>query len=148
MGKRGRPVVHDGVLFRRKGSRFWWMRYRERDGTRQRESTLTVDWDEANKKLRERLQARDGNVLQIVRKGENLTFGEWTDFFLENYSKPHVRAPKTHVANLRAANHLKKAFATRRLVDVTADEIEHYLCVRLRQRVASRRPRAILSAGN
>jgi integrase len=130
-----RPVVHDGVVFRRKGTKFWWMRYRERDGTRRRESTFTEDWNEANKKLRERLQARDGNILQVVRKGENLTFGEWTDLFLENYSKPPVRAPKTHVANLRAANHLKRAFATRRLVDVTADEIEHYLCDRLRQRV-------------
>ena len=130
-----RPVVHDGVVFRRKGTKFWWMRYRERDGTRRRESTFTEDWNEANKKLRERLQARDGNILQVVRKGENLTFGEWTDLFLENYSKPPFRQPKTHVANLRAANHLKRAFATRRLVDVTTDEIEHYLCDRLRQHV-------------
>jgi integrase len=111
------------------------MSYRERDGTRRRESTFTEDWNEANKKLRERLQARDGNILQVVRKGENLTFGEWTDLFLENYSKPPFRQPKTHVANLRAANHLKRAFATRRLVDVTTDEIEHYLCDRLRQHV-------------
>ena len=130
-----RPVVHDGGVFRRKGTKFWWMRYRERDGTRRRESTFTEDWNEANKKLRERLQARDGNILQVVRKGENLTFGEWTDLFLENYSKPPFRQPKTHVANLRAANHLKRAFATRRLVDVTTDEIEHYLCDRLRQHV-------------
>jgi integrase len=111
------------------------MYYRERDGTRQRESTFTEDWNEANKKLRERLQARDGNILQVVRKGENLTFGEWADLFLENYSKPPIREPKTHVANHRAANHLKKVFATRRLVNVTADEIEHYLRDRLRQHV-------------
>src|ERR1019366_4491216 len=104
------------------------MRYRERGGTRRRESTFTEDWNEANKKLRERLQARDGNILQVVRKGENLTFGEWTDLFLENYSKPPVREPKTHTANLRAAYHLNRVFATRLLVEVTADEIEHYLC--------------------
>jgi len=135
MSRRGRPVEHDGVVFRRKETKFWWMRYREQDGTRRRESTFTGDWNEANKKLRERLQARDGNILQVVRKGENLTFGEWADLFLENYSKPPVREPKTHAANLRAASHLKRALATRRLVDVTADEIEHYLCDRLRQRV-------------
>jgi integrase len=111
------------------------MCYRERDGTRRKESTFAEDWNEANKKLRERLQARDGNILQIVRKGENLTFGEWVDLFLENYSKPPIREPKTHVANLRAANHLKKVFATRRLVNVTADEIEHYLRNRLCQPV-------------
>jgi integrase len=130
-----RPIEHDGVVFRRKRTKFWWMRYRERDGTRRRESTFTEDWNEANKRLRERLQARDGNILQVVRKGENLTFGEWADLFLENYSKPPVREPKTHAANLRAANRMKKEFVTRRLVDVTADEIEHYLRDRLRQRV-------------
>ena len=130
-----RPIEHDGTVFRREGTKFWWMHYRERDGTRRRESTFTEDWQEAQKKLRERLQARDGNILQIVRKGENLTFGEWADFFLKNYSEPPAREPKTHVANLRVANHLKKVFATCRLVDVTADEIEHYLRDRLRQRV-------------
>ena len=130
-----RPIEHDGSVFRRKGTRFWWMCYRERDGIRRRESTFTEDWQEAQKKLRERLQARDGNILQVVRKGENLTFGEWADSFLENYSKPPFREPKTHAANLRAANHLKKAFAAHRLVDVTADEIEHFLRDRLRQRV-------------
>jgi integrase len=135
MRKKGRPVEHDGVVFRRKTTKFWWMRYRERDGTRRRESTFTEDWNEACKKLRERLQARDGNLLQIVRRGEKLTFGEWADLFLENNSKPPVREPKTHVANLRAATHLKKAFASRSLTDMTADEIEHYLRDRLRQRV-------------
>jgi hypothetical protein len=74
---------------------------------------------EAQKKLRERLQARDGNFLDIVRKGENLNFGQWADFFLDNYSKPPVRELNTHGANLRATKHLKLAFATRRLVDLT-----------------------------
>src|SRR5713226_9456285 len=107
-----RPIEHDGTVFRRKETRFWWMCYRQRDGIRRRESTFTENWQEAQKRLRERLQARDGNILEVVRKGENLTFGEWADLFLENYSKPPIREPKTHVANRRAANHLKKAFAT------------------------------------
>ena len=38
-------------------------------GCIRRESTSTTDWHEAQKKLRERLQARDGNFLDIVRKG-------------------------------------------------------------------------------
>ena len=80
----GRPIKYDGRIVRRKETRFWWMYYRERDGTRRRESTFTEDWNEANKKLRERLQARDGNMLQIARKGESITFREWTDLFLEN----------------------------------------------------------------
>jgi integrase len=133
-----RPVEHDGVVYRREGSKFWWICYRDRAGERQRESTFTEDWQEANKMLRTRLEARDGNVLQVVRKGESLSFGEWADFFLENYSKPPVRQPGTHFANLRCVQHLKKAFATRRLIDVGPDEIELYLRERLRQRVKIR----------
>ena len=143
----GRPIKHDGTVFRRKETRFYWISYRELDGTLHKESTFTEDWQEAQKKLRERLLARDGNVLQIVRKGENLTFGEWADLFLENYSKPPIREPKTHAANMRAASHLKKAFATRRLVEVTTDGIEHYLRCRLRQRVRFKTTSGYLERG-
>src|SRR5713226_6949637 len=130
-----RPVEHEGVVFRREGTRFWWIRYRDRDGTRRRESTLTEDWQEAQKLLRARLEARDDNVLKVVRKGESLCFGEWADFFLENYSKPPVRQPGTHSANLRCVQHLKRSFSSCRLIDVGPDEIEQYLRNRLRQRV-------------
>jgi len=64
-----------------------------------------------------------------------LAFGQWADFFLENYSKPPVRAAKTHEANERCTKHLKAAFGTSRLVDITADSIELFLRERLRQRV-------------
>ena len=130
-----RSRVHDGVVFRRKESRVWWIRYRDRNGVRRRESTHTEDWNEANKKLRDRLQARDNNVLDVVKKGESLSFGQWADFFLENYSKPPIRAAKTHEINLRAARHLNGTFASTRLVDITADHVELYLRDRLRQRV-------------
>lgn len=133
-----RPVEHDGVVYRREGSKFWWICYRDRAGKRQRESAFTEDWQQAHKMLRTRLEARDSNVLQVVRKGESLSFGEWADFFLENYSKPPVRQPGTHSANLRCVQHLKKAFASRRLIDVGPDEIESYLRERLRQRVRVR----------
>jgi hypothetical protein len=79
-------------LYKREGSKIWWMRYRDKDGIRQRESTLTEDWDEAQKRLRERLQARDNNTLPALRRGQDLTFGEWSDFYLENFSRPPFRA--------------------------------------------------------
>ena len=44
-----RSRVHDGVVFRRKVSRLRWIRYRDRNGVRRRESTLTEDWNEAQK---------------------------------------------------------------------------------------------------
>ena len=125
----------DGVVYSRKDGKVLWIRYRDRSGKYCRESTQTEDWKEANRKLRERLQARDGNLLEVIRKGEALGFGEWVDSFLENYSKPPLRAQKTHEANMRCATHLKAAFPGRKLVDITADAIEDYLRRRLRQRV-------------
>ena len=67
---------YDGVVNRRDGTENCWfcyrdrkgiVYYRERDGTRRKVSTFTEDWNEANKKLRERLQAKDGNILEFVR---------------------------------------------------------------------------------
>jgi len=126
---------YDGVVYRRKDTPFWWIRYRDRNGIRRGESTFTKDWQEAQGILRERLHARDHNVLDVVRKGENLSLDQWADFFLENYSKPPVRAEKTHQINLRVVKHLKNAFAARKLVDITADDIELYLRDRLRKTV-------------
>ena len=111
------------------------MVYRDRSGKRIRESTNTDDWQEAQRKLRERLQARDDRVLEVVRKGEQLQFADWVDFFLENYSKPPVRAEKTHEANERAGRHLKEAFGDRSIREITADDIELYLRRRLQTRV-------------
>lgn len=130
-----RPVKHDGGLFKREGSRIWWMRYRDKRGVRQRESTLTEDWDEAQKCLRERLQARDNNTLPALRRGQDLAFGEWADFYLENFSKPPFRAQKTHEVNERALKHLRTLFENAKLAELTADDIEAYLRARLKARV-------------
>jgi integrase len=133
-----RPRKHDGVVYARSGTSVLWMCYLDRNGKRIRESTLTQDWQEANKKLRERLLARDDKVLEIIKKGEQLGFEQWVDFFLENYSKPPLRGAKTHAANLRVAKHLKSAFQFCKLAEVTADEIELYLRKRLRDRVRTK----------
>lgn len=79
--------------------------------------------------------ARDTNVLDAIRKGETLSLEQWADFFLENYSKPPVRAEKTHQVNLRVTKHLKSSFGSRKLVDITADDIELDLRDRLRKTV-------------
>jgi len=127
-------VKHDGGLYKREGSKIWWMRYRDKDGVRRRESTLTEDWDEAQKRLRERLQARDNNTLPALRRGQHLTFGEWSNFYLENFSRPPFRASKTHEVNQRALKHLRKMFESTKLAELTADDIEMYLRKRLKQR--------------
>ena len=126
-----RPKKHDGILYRR--GRFWWMRYRDRDGTRRLESTATTDWQEAQTRLRERLQARDENVLALVRRGQRLTFHEWADFFLEHYSQPPFRSMKTHAANQNALKHLKPVFGVQTLSAIGTEDVEGYLRWRLRQ---------------
>lgn len=133
-----RPSKHDGSIYPRKDGKVLWMVYRDRSGKRIRESTFTEDWQEAQRKLRERLQARDDKILDVVRKGEQLQFSDWADFFLENYSKPPIRAEKTHEANGRAALHLKEAFGQRSVGDINADDIENYLRRRLQARVQVR----------
>jgi hypothetical protein len=60
------------------------MRYRDASGSRRLESTGTEDWDEAQRRLRERLRARDNRTLEVVRRGEQLTFQNWTEYFMEN----------------------------------------------------------------
>jgi hypothetical protein len=134
-----RPSKYDGVLYKRAGTKIWWMRYRDKTGKRRLESTGSGDWQEAQRKLRERLQARDENTLPIIRRGELLLFDPWADFFLEKYSKPPMRAAKTHEANVNALKHLRPVFGTQKLSDITGEHIEDYLRMRLRGRKVVRR---------
>jgi integrase len=142
-----RPSRHDGVVYQRNDSKIWWMRYREKSGRRRLESTQTEDWQEAQRQLRERLQARDNNTLDIVRKGEQLLFGEWADFFLEHYSKPPIRAAKTHEANESALKTLKPAFGPMKMTEIDATQIEFHLRSRLQHRRRVRRKAGIIELG-
>ena len=142
-----RPSRHDGVVYQRNDSKIWWMRYRDKSGCRRLESTQTEDWQEAQRQLRERLQARDNNTLDIVRRGEQLLFGEWADFFLEHYSKPPIRAAKTHEANECALKTLKPAFGPMKMTEIDATQIEFHLRSRLQHRRRVRRKAGIIELG-
>jgi len=90
-----RPSKHDGAVFKRNDGKILWITYRNREGKRIRESTFTEDWQEAQRKLRERLQARDDKLLEIVRKGEQLQSSTWVDFSWKTIpSRPS--APRKH----------------------------------------------------
>ena len=91
------------------------------------ESTGTEDWDEAQRRLRERLQARDNRTLEVVRRGEQLFFQDWVAFLWRITPSLQCARQKTHEANGRAMKHLQATFGSWRLVDVTADDIEQYL---------------------
>lgn len=142
-----RPSKHDGVLYRRAGTTIWWMRYRDKSGARIQESTGCQDWQEAQRKLRERLLARDQNILPVVRRGEQMLFGAWADFFLEQYSKPPIREENTHEANVTALKRLRPVFGAKKLSDITGDEIELYLRTRLREHRVVRRKSGLAKLG-
>jgi hypothetical protein len=142
-----RPRKHDGVVYRRSDSNIWWMRYRDRDGSRRLESTNTIDWSEAQRQLRERLDARDNNSLETLRKGKQLTFNEWADFFLVNYSRPPIRAAKTHEANENALKTLRPVFGCSKLLDIEATHIEFHLRMRLQQKRRVRRKSGYFELG-
>ena len=134
-----RPRRLEGRVYRKPDSRFWWMEYRDREGKRQRESTNTDDKEEAHRVLRERLQARDENTLPMLRRGERITLEQWAGHFLEGFSKPPIRAEKTHLSYSRVVKHLNGFLGQVLLVDLTADRIESYLRYRLEQRVEIQR---------
>src|SRR5215469_8434241 len=128
---KGRPRKTGGSIFRRPTSTFWWVRYRNGDGQIVKESAATTVEQEAERFLRQRLDARDDGQLPTVLAARNLTFGEWADWFLEVRSKPPFRAAGTHRQNLNAVGRLRPVFGNIRLSDITPTAIEQYLTDRL-----------------
>jgi integrase len=131
MSKGGRPKNLSGTVFPRKESAFLWVRYPDRAGRITRESTGTKDPEEAERFLRVRLDSRDEGKLPSVLAGKNLTFSEWADWFIEKRSKPPFRSENTHAQNLNVLKHLRPAFGSMLLSDITAESIEDYLRGRL-----------------
>src|SRR5215831_4728437 len=134
MGKRGRPRRLDGAVYRRANSEFWQVRYRDQKGEMIRESAGTSDRQEAERFLRDRLDARDEGRLATVLNSKQLTFGQWADWFLERRSKPPFRSEGNHQQNVNALKFLRPVFGHLSLSDLTAEAIEDYLAKRLQDR--------------
>lgn len=129
---KGRPRNTSGTVYRRpKKSKFWWVRYRDRNGQIVKESARTSDREEAERFLRDRLNARDDGMLQTILASKGLTFDEWANWFLEKRSKPPFREEKTHRENLKAVKFLGPVFGRLRLCDITSELIEQYIEDRL-----------------
>jgi integrase len=131
MIRSGRPRNSNGTVYQRGRSAFWWVRYRDRDGRIRKESTGVTDRQEAERFLRDRLDARDEGQLPVVLASKSLTFDGWVDWFLEKRSRPPFRAEKTHIENLNALKFLRPAFGTLRLAEITPEAIEDYIEDRL-----------------
>ncbi len=131
MAKRGRPLKLNGTVWKRSSSEFWQVRYRDQKGVIIRESTGTSDRQEAERFLRDRLDARDEGRLTTVLSSKQLTFNLWADWFLERRSKPPFRTEGTHQQNLNALKYLRPAFGDLALSEITPEAIESYLSARL-----------------
>ncbi len=131
MNKTGRPRNTSGSLYSRRDSRVWWMSYRDHDGRFRQESTGERERGEAEKVLRKRLVARDEGLPPSAAPDGGISFNQWADWFLANRSKPPFRSENTHQLNLSALKFLRPRFGEKRLLDITAEEIEAYLMTRL-----------------
>ena len=90
MAKRGRPSKHGGTVYKRNDSDIWQVRYKDQKGEMIRESAATTDREQAERFLRDRLDARDEGRLSVLLGSKRLTFNEWADWFLEKRSKPAI----------------------------------------------------------
>jgi integrase len=130
MSRAGRPR-NNGQVYRRSNTAILWIRYRDRGGKIKRESAGTTDWNEAERFLRDRLDARDEGKLTTVLASKTVTFSDWADWFLEKRSKPPFREEKTHLENLNALKFLRPVFGPARLSEITPEAIEDYIEQRL-----------------
>ena len=129
-----RPVKHDGGLYKRTGSKIWWMRYRDKDGNRQRESTLPKtgakrrDASESDCKPGTTTHCRRCAAGRISHLGSGRLF-TW------KISPAPRSARRRHTRLTSALKHLRGIFENTTLASVNADDIETYLRRRLKQRV-------------
>src|SRR5215475_11312351 len=127
MAKRGRPPKHGGTVYKRNDSDIWQVRYKDRKGEMIRESAATTDREQAERFLRDRLDARDEGRLPVLLESKQLTFNEWADWFLEKRSKPPFRSEGNHQVNVNALKSLRPAFGDTALSDISPETIENFL---------------------
>ena len=134
MAKRGRPPKHGGTVYKPNDSDIWQVRYKDQKGEMIRESAATTDREQAERFLRDRLDARDEGRLSVLLHSKQLTFNEWADWFLEKRSKPPFRSEGNHQVNVNALKSLRPVFGETALSDITSEGVENYLTDRLQSR--------------
>jgi hypothetical protein len=132
MSKKGRPPKLSGAVYKRKNSEFWQVRYKDQKGEIIRKSAGTSDRQEAERFLRDRLDARDNGSLATVLTSKQLTFNQWADWFLERRSKPPFRSAGNHQQNMNALKFLRPVFGELPLSEIKSEAVEKYLGDRLR----------------
>src|SRR6266581_436992 len=117
-------------LYRRKGSRFWWMSFTVGD-ERRFQSTKTSSKEIATKIWKK----RDGEIalglFKIGWPGERMTFAELCDEFRSSHSSTlSVNSQRNHGL---FSKHLRQFFGDRNLIDIHRRMVEEYREYRRRQ---------------
>src|SRR6516225_8079648 len=90
---KGRPPKLGGTIYRRKNSEFWQVGNKDQKGEIVRESAGTPDRQQAERFLRDRLDARDDGSLATVLTSKQLTLNQWADWFWSGARSLHSGAP-------------------------------------------------------
>ena len=146
-----RPSKHDGVVYPAKWHTVLVDALPGPDADSAiEESTGTTDWKEAQQKLRERLQARDDNILEIVRKGEQTDVsGNGRSCSWRTTPSRRCARAKTHEAHTCGpCTHLKQAFGASEAGGALSATRSKAICARrLRQRVRRKTEAGVVEKG-
>ncbi len=114
----------------------WWVAYRGPDGRRIAESSESHRKGDAERKLQQRVGARENN-LPIIRNAERLTFDDAAKAVIDDYTVNRKRSLKA--TRGRIDNHLRPYFGGRRLVGISAADVTAYVAHRQRQGIERER---------
>lgn len=124
-------------LYKRKGSRFWWMSYTV-NGEQQFESTKTTSKDLAIKIWKKREGEIAMGLFKVGWAGERMTFNELCEEFLRSHvSTLSTSSQRNHHLFLK---NLRASFGNRALAEISTQMVEEYRENR-RQQPSKRNPR-------
>jgi integrase len=124
-------------LYKRKGSRFWWMSYTV-NGEQQFESTKTTSKDLAIKIWKKREGEIAMGLFKVGWAGERMTFNELSEEFLRSHvSTLSISSQRNHQLFLK---NLRASFGNRALAEINTQMVEEYRENR-RQQPSKRNPK-------
>ena len=130
-------------IFRRPGSRFYWMSY-TMNGEQYQESTKTATHAVAMKIWKHREAEVALRLFQVGWPGERITF----DHLCDEYHESHVKnlSDNSKAAFENSKRQLMKFFSCRMLTDISSDVIREYRDLRRRQPLKNRADRTVKGA--
>ena len=129
-----RPVKHDGGLYKREGSKIWWMRYRDKDGIASANRPLPKTGTKRKSASESVCKPETTTLCPRCAADRISLLGNGRIFIWRTSPSRHSARRRPTEVNQRALKHLRKMFESTKLAELTADDIEMYLRKRLKQR--------------